>query len=363
MMAATPSTTVIHSSAQAGGTDARPYWFEIHLEMGHLDHTHREYTGRACERTQSSLGEELLKNLDHAVTSCTGQGLQHLVGLFGDPEEQAAEEAQERHDEAQERHDEEHCELLLKIIPCLCSHPAINDTIWLSEQLTVVESLAAMASDLGATDEQIEAACTVPVETLYAEQTPEREQRGDDRTVPRLLEVLQVITRAGIQTGADLQLDDGTEAGLVVRHLLSDMGASEAQIAAVQQIEIEKAARSAERAVILPDESDHMHEITGGRWLQNATLLPCPHCGSQTIAQTQQPPWRITCIVCHSQTRGSTKGECVNKWSTRSVREWTDGDMQAEMVHAYLALMCNMSEARQHISHDLRETLATALVS
>jgi hypothetical protein len=54
-------------------------------------------------------------------------------------------------------------ERLLACIRVLCTNYAITDTIWLRDGVTVVEELAALASELGATDAEIEeATATVP---------------------------------------------------------------------------------------------------------------------------------------------------------------------------------------------------------
>jgi hypothetical protein len=49
-------------------------------------------------------------------------------------------------------------ERILACIRVLATDPAITDTVWLRDGVTVVEELAALASELGATDAEIERA-------------------------------------------------------------------------------------------------------------------------------------------------------------------------------------------------------------
>lgn len=48
---------------------------------------------------------------------------------------------------------------VLSVIKCLSTSPAVTDTIWLTDMVTVVDELSHVASALGATDAEIEAAC------------------------------------------------------------------------------------------------------------------------------------------------------------------------------------------------------------
>lgn len=49
---------------------------------------------------------------------------------------------------------------VLSVIKCLSTSQAVTDTIWLTDMVTVVDELSHVASALGATDAEIEDACT-----------------------------------------------------------------------------------------------------------------------------------------------------------------------------------------------------------